>query len=146
MFLTCIRSFHNQFRGGVAVNVKVNFILYLFVEQSCWGRVTAIVNSCGVNVGQFLIESSLTQPNLTNLCKQMFKVVFSDEGSIFHPLFIHNIATNCELSQNTCAPLTKLCGSDRIDTVAYRNNRIKIVKFRHIHFTIRRSCRDFLGN
>jgi len=73
MFLTCISSFHNQFCGGVAVNGKVNFILYLFVEQSCCGRVTVIVNSCGVKVGQFLVESSLTQPNLTNLCKQMFK-------------------------------------------------------------------------
>ena len=33
------------------MNGKVNFILYLFVEQSCCGRVTVIVNSCGVNVG-----------------------------------------------------------------------------------------------
>ena len=34
MFLTCISSFHNQFCGGVAVNGKVNFILYLFVDKS----------------------------------------------------------------------------------------------------------------
>ena len=41
-----------------------------------------------------------------------------------------------KLSQHAHCPLTKLSSADAIHTIAYTNNRIEIVKLRHIFLAI----------
>lgn len=61
---------------------------------------------------EFLIEPSLAQTDFPDFGKQMLEVVFSDEIAVLHPLLVHHIAANRELSQDACAPMTELCRAD----------------------------------
>ncbi len=52
-------------------------VLYLFEEKTSCRSIFVIVYSRSINIGQFLIKTTLTQPYLPYFGKQMFKVIYT---------------------------------------------------------------------
>ena len=78
----------------MSMNSIVHLILHHLEEESCRWRITIVIDSCRIDVRQFLIEPSLRKTNLTNLCQQVFKVVLIQERSILHSFPVQHITTN----------------------------------------------------
>ena len=57
----------------------------------------------------------------------MFKVIFIDEWSVLHSLFINDISTNGKLPKYKCTPLPKLSGAHGVDAIADWNDGIKTI-------------------
>ena len=77
VFFICIGPFYNQFRSGMSMHSIVHFVLYLLEEKTCSRSILVIVYCRSINVGQFLIKTTFTQPDLPYLGKQMFKVIYT---------------------------------------------------------------------
>ena len=60
--------------------------------------------------------------------QQMLKVVLTDKRAVFHTLLFYDIATQRELTNDTGTPLAKLCGTDRVYTIANRNDCVTIIE------------------
>lgn len=80
------------------------------------------------------------------LGKEMLKVVFSNERTILHALFVNDIAAQRELPYHIGTPLPKLSSTDRVNTITHRNDSVKVIELCHVVLAVRSSCRVFLGN
>ena len=77
MFLIRIGSFDYQLRSSMPMHSIVHFVLYLLEEKTGCRSIFVIVYSRSINIGQFLIKTTLTQPYLPYFGKQMFKVIYT---------------------------------------------------------------------
>ena len=68
MLLLSIGTFHNQFCGGVSVNGIMHLVLHHLEEEPCGGSISIVVNCCGIDVCQFLIEATFRKTDLTDFC------------------------------------------------------------------------------
>ena len=79
----------------------------------------------------------------------MLKVVLTDKRAVLHTLLVYDIAPKRELPDDIGAPLAELCGTDGVDSIAHRNDCIKVVEQRvasHLSRTFLLNYRDFLGS
>ena len=146
VFLIRIGSFDYQLRNGMSMHSIVHFVLYLFEEKTSCQSIFVIVYSRSINIGQFLIKTTLTQPYLPYFGKQMLKVILIDKRTILHPLFVNHITTDGKLAEYKRTPLTELSGTNRVDSIPDTNNGIEIIIGRVLVFPIRSSCFHFGNN
>ena len=146
VFLIRIGSFDYQLRNGMSMHSIVHFVLYLFEEKTSCQSIFVIVYSRSINIGQFLIKTTLTQPYLPYFGKQMFKVILTNKRTVLHSLLVNHITTDGKLTKHTCTPLTELSGTNRINSISNTDNGIKIIEHRLIILPVCGSCRVFLGN
>ena len=76
----------------------------------------------------------------------MFKVIDIQEGAVFHPLFVYDVAAYGKLAEYVCTPLSELSGSHRINTVSDRDYSIQIVVFYLVIFAVCGSLSEFPTN
>ena len=66
MFLCVIRSFHDQLRRRMSMNGVMHFILNGRIESSRRCSIFIVINSCGIEVSDLLIEFSFAGTDLTD--------------------------------------------------------------------------------
>lgn len=142
----CIGAFNNEFSGRVTVDGIVHLVLD-FLEKDAGGRsIGVIVNGRGVDVRNLLIEAALAQADFPDFFQEMFKVIDIQEGAVFHPLFVYDVAAYGKLAEYICTPLSELSGSHRINTVSDRDYSIQIVVFYLVIFAVCGSLSEFPTN
>jgi len=98
-------------------------------KESLGGRgILVLVDAGGVDVGNFLIKPTFTEPDLPDLFRQTLKVILPKEGAVLHALLIQHIALDGKLPQNLGGPLAELGGPNRIDPVTHRYDGVQIIE------------------
>ena len=63
---------------------------------------------------RLLVCTTLAETDFPDFGQQVLKVVLSQEGAVLHPLFIDDVATDGELAEHICTPLSELGGPDGV--------------------------------
>ena len=75
MLPSCIGPLHNQFGGSMSVNSIMQFVLYFCKKLPCGRRIGIVIHAGCVNICDFLIKTSLTQPYFPDFRQQMFEII-----------------------------------------------------------------------
>lgn len=124
----------------------MHLILY-FLEEDAGSRcIWIVVDGRGVDVGNLLVEAAFAESDFPDFFEELLEVVNIQEGPVFHSLFVNDVASYGELSEDVCAPLTKLGGSHGVNAIADRDYRIQIIVFYLVVFTVCGSLSEFPTN
>ena len=99
------------------MNSEVQLVLYRGEKLPGSGGILVIVHGCSINVGDFLIESPLAEPNLPNLFEQPLKVIFTEKGTVLQTFAIQHIPLNGKFFEDLRRPLPKLGGPPGVHSV-----------------------------
>ena len=58
----------------------------------------------------------------------MLEIILIQESSIFHALSVDHVSADGVIAKDSCGPLSKLCGSEAVYTVAYCDDGIETIK------------------
>lgn len=70
----------------------MQFVLHFGEKGLGRGYVLVVIQAGGVDVSDFLVETSLAEANLTDFFEQALEVVLAQETAVFHTLAIQHIA------------------------------------------------------
>ena len=141
--------YHRPVEVGAVLHHPQQTVLYLLEKQPCGWRIPIVINAGGIDVRQFLIEPAFAQAYLPYFSQQVLEIVFANESPVFHALLVYDISTQRELSYHVCTPLPELRGTDGIDSIAHRDDGVKVIKQRvscNLSFSFGLNYRDFLGS
>ena len=125
---------------------KMDLVLDPLVEEPGRGSIFVVVDGRGVDVGDLLVCTALTETDFPDFGQQVLKIVLSQEGAVLHPLFVDYVATDGELTKNIGTPLAELGGPNAIHAISDTDNGVQVIELCLVTLAIGGSCRDFLGN
>ena len=124
----------------------VHFVLDNGEEIFCGLTVEGIIHGGSIDVCDFLIEATLTCPNLLNFRNQVVKIIFIENLTVDKPILIQNISLLGKCVKHLGRPLAELCRPPGIDSVADSNNGRERIKLILVGFPIVRSLCKFCTN
>ncbi len=146
MVFAAVRPLHDEFGGSVAVDRKVQFILYL-CKKGFGGRgILVVIHAGGINIGNFLLKLPFTQPNLPDFFQKPFEVILAKKRAILHALLVQHIALDGELPQHLGAPLAELGCPNRVYPIPHRDDGVEVVKLGQIALAVCGSIPEFPDN
>ena len=106
-----------------------------------------VVNRCGINVGDLLVELALGEPNLTHALQLLFKILLRQDGpACLDALVIHHVGFDGELLDDACGPFAELHRPLGIDLVANGDDGTQVVVLCVIALAIGGSYSKFSNN
>ncbi len=123
-----VRPAHDQLGGGVPVDGEVEFVLHGGEEGLRCPSVWLVVHRGGVDVGDFLVEAALTGAYFADFCEQVVEVCLIEDGTVFQPIFVQDVAANCEVPQDADGPLAELGGASGVDPEADGDDGVEVVE------------------
>ena len=112
------------------VDGKVHLVLHCLKEQACRLGVLIVIKRRCVQVCDFLIEFSLTQPYFPNLFKLPLEVFVRKHMPLFQALYVHCPALNGMVFHDLTRPFAELHGPLIIDLEADGNNGLIICRLK----------------
>lgn len=80
------------------------------------------------------------------MAKQPLEIILIEKRSVFHALFVQDIALDGKLPQHLGGPLAELGGPYRVDPVAHGDDGVQVVVFGGVGFAVAGSYSEFLNN
>ena len=139
MFFGVVCQPHDDLCRRAAMDSVVHFILDSGEEIFCGLTVKRIVHGGCIDVCDFLIEATLTCPNLLNFRNRVVKIIFIENLTVDQPILIQDISLLGKCVQHLGRPLSELRRSPGIDSVADSNNGSERIKLILVGFPIVRS-------
>jgi hypothetical protein len=131
-----VRAIHDHFCRRLTVHIVVHLVLNRSKEtlRCRCGRV--VIQRGGVDVGDFLIELALGEPDLPNLFELALKELIRQGAAALETFGIHGPALDGVVLDDLIGPLAELDGALVLDLEANGDDRLQAVVLRLVALAV----------
>ena len=127
----------NDLGCGLAVDGPVQLVLHGGKKALGSGSGDVVVDGCGVDVGDFLVELALAHADFADALELFFKVLLAQDGAVvFQALVIHGEALDGEGLDDAGGPFAELHSALGVYLVAHCNGGGQVVVLGVVAFTV----------